>query len=78
MVTTSLWILVHVGGPTIYSNRELTISLWFDNGVQEGDDPILLVAFHCELNGWVNTIYVLKESLFVIFPFGQPKCYPHT
>ena len=44
-----------------------TISLWFDNGIQEGDGTIILVVFHCKLNGQVNTINVLKEVLFVIF-----------
>ena len=43
------------------------ISLRFDNGVQEGDRPILLVVFHCKLYGRVNTIDVLKEVLFVNF-----------
>ena len=39
----------------------------FDNGVQEGDGPILLVVFHCKLYSRVNTVYVLKEALFVGF-----------
>ena len=29
--------------------------------IQEGDETILLVVFHCKLYGWVNTINVLKE-----------------
>ena len=36
-----------------------------NNGVQEGDRPILLVVLHCKLYGRVNTVYVLKEALFV-------------
>ena len=44
---------------------QCTISLWFDNGVQEGDGPILLVVLHCKPYGRVNTINVLKEALFV-------------
>ena len=32
---------------------------------KKGMDPILLVVFHCKLYGRVNTVYVLKEALFV-------------
>ena len=34
--------------------------------------PILIVIFHCKLNGWVNTINVLKEALFIFFPLDNP------
>ena len=43
------------------------MSLWFNNSVQEGDGPILLVVFYCEPYGRVNTVYVLKEALFISF-----------
>ena len=49
----------------MHSSGQCAISLWFDNGVQEGDGPILLVVLHCKLCGRVNTINVLKEALFV-------------
>ena len=41
--------------------------LRFDNGVQEGDGPILLVVLHCKHFGRVNTVDVLREALFVNF-----------
>ena len=44
-----------------------TISLRFYNSVQEGDGPILLVVIYCKPYGRVNTVYVLKEALFVGF-----------
>ena len=54
-----------MSGFPVHSDGQCTISLWFNNGVQEGDRPILLVVLHCKLYGRVNTVYVLKEALFV-------------
>ena len=45
----------------------LPLTLWLYNGVQEGDGPILFVVFHCKVYGRVNTVYVLKEALFIGF-----------
>ena len=50
----------------VYSYGQRTISLWFNNIVQEGDGPILLVLY-CKPYGRVNTVYVLKETLFIGF-----------
>ena len=60
-----LHILVSMSGFHAHSDGQCAISLWFENGVQEGDGPILLVVLHCKLYGRVNTVYVLKEALFV-------------
>ena len=54
-----------MSGFPVQSDGQCTISLWFNNGVQEGDGPILLVVLHCKLYGRVNIVYVLKEALFV-------------
>ena len=54
-------------GFPVYSYGQRTINLWFDSSVQEGDGPILLVVLYCKPYGRVNTIYVLKEALFVGF-----------
>ena len=54
-----------MSGFPVHSDGQYAISCWFDNGVQEGDGPILLVVLHCKLYGRVNTVYVLKEALFV-------------
>ena len=54
-------------GFPVYSYGQRTISLWFNNSVQEGDGAILLVVLYCKPNGRVNTVYVLKEALFVGF-----------
>ena len=51
----------------IHSDGECAISLWFDNGVQEGNGPILLVVIHFKPYCRVNTVYVLKEALFLDF-----------
>ena len=51
----------------VHSNGKTTISIWFNNGFQEGDGTILLVVLHSKLKGRVNTIYVLKEVLFIDF-----------
>ena len=51
----------------IHSNGYITIYIWFYNGVQEGDGPILLVVLHCKFNGRVNTVNVLEEALFIGF-----------
>ena len=53
-----------MSGCPVHSSGQCAIRLWFDNGVQEGDEPILLVV-HCKLYGRANTINVLKEVLFV-------------
>ena len=53
-----------MSGFLVHSDVQCAISLWFNNGVQEGDGPILLVVLHCELYGRVNTVNVLKEVLF--------------
>ena len=76
IVTIPLQILICVGGLSIYIYRLLTISLWFYNGVLEGDGPILLVVFHCKLYGQVNTVNVFKEVLFLIFLLDA-KCIIH-
>ena len=52
-------------GFPVYSYGQRTISLWFDNSVQEGDGPILLIVLYCKPYGRVNTVYVLKEALFI-------------
>ena len=54
-------------GFPVYSYGQRTISLWFYNSVQEGDGTILLVVHYCKPYGRVNTVYVLKEALFVGF-----------
>ena len=54
-------------GFPVYSYGQRTISLWFNNSVQEGDGAILLVVLYCKLYSRVNTVYVLKEALFVGF-----------
>ena len=54
-----------MSGFPVHSDGQCAISLWFDNGVQEGDGPILLVVLHCKFYGRVNTVYVLLEALFV-------------
>ena len=54
-------------GFPVHSYGQSTISLWFDNSVQEGDGPILLVVLYCKPYGRVNTVYVLKEALFIDF-----------
>ena len=51
----------------VYSYGQRTISLWFDNSVQEWDGTILLVVLYCKPNGRVNTVYVSEEALFVGF-----------
>ena len=51
----------------VYSYGQRTIRLWFNNSVQKGDGPILLVVLYCKPYGRVNTVYVLKEALFVGF-----------
>ena len=65
MVTVPLQVLVSMSGFPVHSDGQCAISLWFNNGVQEGGGPILLVVLHCKLYGRVNTVYVLKEALFV-------------
>ena len=52
-------------GFPVYSYGQRTISLWFDNSVQEGDGPILLIVLYCKPYDRVNTVYVLKEGLFI-------------
>ena len=54
-------------GFPVHSDGQCAISLRFDNFVQEGDGPILLVVFHCKLYCRVTTVNVLKEALFVSF-----------
>ena len=54
-------------GFPVYSYGQRTISLQFNNSVQEGDGPILLVVLYCKPYGRVNTVYVLKEALFIDF-----------
>ena len=38
---------------------QIPISLWFYNGVQEGDGAIFLIVLHCKLHGRVNTVNML-------------------
>ena len=54
-------------GFPVHSDGQCAIGLWFDNGVQEGDGPILLLVLHRKPYSRVNTVYVLKEVLFVSF-----------
>ena len=54
-------------GFPVYSYGQRMISLWFNNSVQEGDGPILLVVLYCKPYGRVNTVYVLEEALFISF-----------
>ena len=54
-------------GFPVYSYGQRTINLWFNNSVQEGDGTILLVVLYCKPYGRVNTVYVLKEALFIGF-----------
>ena len=54
-------------GFPVYSYGQRTISLWFNNSIQEGDGAILLIVLYCKPYGRVNTVYVLKETLFIGF-----------
>ena len=54
-------------GFPVYSYGQRNINLWFDNSIQEGDGAILLVVLYCKPYGRVNTVYVLKETLFISF-----------
>ena len=54
-------------GFPVYSNGQRTISLRFDNSVQERDGSILFGVLYCEPYGRVNTVDVLKEALFIGF-----------
>ena len=54
-------------GFPVYRYGQRTISLRFYNSVQEGDGTILLVVLYCKPYGRVNTVYVLKEALFIGF-----------
>ena len=65
MVTVPLQVLVCMSGFPVHSDGQCAISLWFNNGLQEGGGPILLIVLHCKLYGRVNTVHVLKEALFV-------------
>ena len=66
-MTITLHVLVSVCRFPVHSDGKCAISLRFDNGVQEGDGPILLVVLHCKLYSRVNTVDVLEEALFVDF-----------
>ena len=59
--------MVCMCGFPVNSYGQRTISLWFDNSVQEGVGTILLVVLYCEPYRRVNTINVLKEAMFVGF-----------
>ena len=59
VVAVPLLVLVHVRRFPVYNNGQITISLWFNNCVQEGDGTILLVVLHYKLDGRVNTVDVL-------------------
>ena len=52
-------------GFPVYSDRQRTIILWFNNSVQEGDGTILLVVLYCKPNGRINTVYVLPRKVTV-------------
>ena len=60
-------------GFPVYNYEQRTISLWFNNSVQEGDGTILLIVLYCKLYDRVNTVYVLKKALFVGF-LVDDKC----
>ena len=38
-----------------------------NNSIQEGDGTILLIIIYCKPYGRINTVYVLKEALFIGF-----------
>ena len=56
-----------MSGFPVHSDGQCAISIWLDNGVQEGDGTILLVVLQCKPYCRVNTINVLEEALFVDF-----------
>ena len=58
-MTVSLYVLVCVGRFPVHSDGQIPITLWFNNGVQEGDGTILLIVLHCKLDGRVNAVNVL-------------------
>ena len=60
-----LLVLVCMCGFPVHRDGETTISLWFDNGFQEGDGPILLTVLHCKPDGRVITVNLLKTVFFV-------------
>ena len=66
---------VCVGFP-VYSNGQTTISLWFDNSVQEGDGTILLVVLYCKPYGRVNTVMCWR-NLVCWPPCGWQRYHPH-
>ena len=51
-------------GFPVYSYGQRTISLWFNNSIQEGDGPSLLIVLYCKPYGRVNSVDVIEEALF--------------
>ena len=54
-------------GFPVYGYGQRTINLWFNNSILKGDGTILLIVLYCKPYGRVNTVYVLKEALFIGF-----------
>ena len=54
-------------GFPVYSYGQRAINLCFNNSIQEGDGPILLVVLQCKPYSRVNIVDALKEDLFVGF-----------
>ena len=57
-------------GFPVYSYGQRTISLWFNNSVQEGDGPILLVVLYCKPYGRGQHCLCVEGSLVYWLPCG--------
>ena len=65
MVAVPLQVLIHVCRFHIYSNRQLTISLWFYNSIQVGMAPSSLLF--CTVNCMARSTPLMCCRMFCLF-----------
>ena len=70
MVAVPLQILVSMCGFPVYSDGQRTISLWFNNSIQEGDGAILLVVLYCKTLLQGQHCLCVEGSLVSCLPCG--------
>ena len=62
-----------MGGFAVHSNAKGIVCLWFDQGSQKRDSPILQITFDSELDAWSYTVHMIQERFLMGLLLDDPS-----
>ena len=62
-----------MGGFVVHPYAKGIVHLWFDQGIQKRDSPILQITFDCELYAWIYTVDMIQEKFLMGLLLDDPS-----